>query len=187
MKNKNIPLNVRSQSKFFTGFSENLVPLEPLDLSKIKDFDELAKAMSLTTFGGRGLGEAVDVAEAMMRDKECFKVLTLSGAMTMAQMSLLICDMIEHGMVNAIVSTGALMSHGFVESIGMIHYKNPDNMSDEEIAEAVQLINGQCLTEASGNMTLQRVEKVARLGVDFISVGQITHSAAVADVSLLFN
>ncbi|MBI2650035.1 deoxyhypusine synthase family protein, partial [Candidatus Woesearchaeota archaeon] len=107
--------------------------LQALDVSGINNLDELTKAMSLTAFGGRELGEAVDVAEAMMRDKNCFKVLTLSGAMTMAQMSLLVCDMIDNSMVDCIISTGALMSHGFVESLGMPHFKTPPNMSDEEL------------------------------------------------------
>lgn len=107
--------------------------LKALDIKEINNFDQMTRAMSLTAFGGRELGEAVDVAEAMMRDKDCFKVLTLSGAMTMAQMSLLICEMIDNNMVNCIVSTGALMSHGFVESLGMAHYKNPSHMPDEKL------------------------------------------------------
>ena len=124
------------RSKLFPdNILHKLQPLKAMDLRKINNFDELARAMSLTAFTGRELGEAVDVAEAMMKDKECFKVLTLSGAMTMAQMSLVICDMIDSNMVDAIVSTGALMSHGFVESLGMAHYKNFDNISDEKLRE----------------------------------------------------
>jgi len=61
-----------------------------------------------------------------------------------------------------------------------------DNMSDEDIAQAVREIPGSIQTEASGNMTLDRVGRVAQLGVDFISVGAITHSAPCADLSLLF-
>ena len=108
-------------------------PLIPLDLSKIRNFDEMARAMSMTAFNGRQLGEAVDIMESMTRDEDCFIVLTLSGAMTMAKMGLVICDMIDNNMVDAIVSTGALMSHGFVESMGMTHFKNPGNVSDEEL------------------------------------------------------
>jgi nicotinate-nucleotide pyrophosphorylase (carboxylating) len=62
-----------------------------------------------------------------------------------------------------------------------------DNMSNAEIGQAVTQIAGRCLIEASGNMTLDRVESVAKLGVDFISVGKLTHSAGTADVSLLFD
>ncbi|MCC6277048.1 MAG: carboxylating nicotinate-nucleotide diphosphorylase [Oligoflexia bacterium] len=61
-----------------------------------------------------------------------------------------------------------------------------DNMKNDQIEEALKLISGQALVEASGNMTLDRVESVARLGVHFISIGQLTHSAPVADMSLLF-
>ena len=135
MKKEKSFSKVRKSSKHAPFSHHNFEPLETLDLSRISNFDELTKAMSLTAFGGRELGEAVDVAEAMMRDKNCFKVLTLSGAMTMAQMSLLICDMIDNDMVDAIVSTGALMSHGFVESLGMAHFKSPAHMSDEELRQ----------------------------------------------------
>lgn len=61
-----------------------------------------------------------------------------------------------------------------------------DNMSDAEISEAVKLIPASIQSEASGSMTLERVKAVAELGVDFISVGALTHSAPCADVSLLF-
>jgi nicotinate-nucleotide pyrophosphorylase (carboxylating) len=59
-----------------------------------------------------------------------------------------------------------------------------DNMSDIETMEAVRLINGKCETEASGNMTLGRIRKVATTGVNFISIGEITHSIKAFDFSL---
>lgn len=62
-----------------------------------------------------------------------------------------------------------------------------DNMTNEMTAEALKLIPPPIQTEASGNMSLQRVRSVAELGVDFISVGALTHSAACADISLLFD
>ena len=116
------------EKKYKNNEKINFIPLKSLDLGKVKNFDGLTRAMSLTAFQGRNLGEAVDVLEAMVKDKDCFKVLTLSGAMTMAKMGLVITDMIDHNMVNAIVSTGALLSHGFVEGIGMTHFKNPGNV-----------------------------------------------------------
>ena len=125
----------RDASKYATGFSDNLEPLDALDLGKIKNFDELAKAMSKTSFGGRNLGEATDVLYEMVSDKDCFVVGTFSGAMTVAKMGLLICDMIDKGMLNAVVSTGALMTHGFVESIGMRHFKYNPSMDDAKLYE----------------------------------------------------
>ncbi|MCX7674269.1 MAG: carboxylating nicotinate-nucleotide diphosphorylase [Bdellovibrionaceae bacterium] len=62
-----------------------------------------------------------------------------------------------------------------------------DNMSMELLQEVLPLIPDDIETEASGNMTLERVRQIAELGVDYISVGAITHSAPSADVSLLFD
>ena len=59
-----------------------------------------------------------------------------------------------------------------------------DNMADEELAQAVALVAGRCELEASGNMTLERIPGVAKTGVDFISVGALTHSAPAIDFSL---
>ncbi len=61
-----------------------------------------------------------------------------------------------------------------------------DNMTTAEIKEARALIPSIIQVEASGNMTLSRVREVAETGVDFISVGAITHSAPHADLSLNF-
>jgi deoxyhypusine synthase len=60
-------------------------------------------------------------------------VATFSGAMTIAKMGTLICRMIDHGMIQAIVSTGALMAHGFSESIGGTHYKVDPAIPDSEL------------------------------------------------------
>jgi len=58
-----------------------------------------------------------------------------------------------------------------------------DNMDDAAMAEAVRRAGGQVLLEASGNMTLERLPRVAATGVDFVSMGAITHSARAMDVS----
>lgn len=62
-----------------------------------------------------------------------------------------------------------------------------DNFSNDEIKRAVKLINGEKEVEASGNMTLDRVKSVAECGVDFISVGALTHSAPQADLTMLMD
>lgn len=61
-----------------------------------------------------------------------------------------------------------------------------DNMNNEQLKDALKLIPEGIETEASGNMSLERVGSVAALGVNYISVGALTHSAPVADVSLEF-
>lgn len=59
-----------------------------------------------------------------------------------------------------------------------------DNMSTDMMREAVALINKRALIEASGNARLETVEGIAATGVDFISVGALTHSAPAADISM---
>lgn len=61
-----------------------------------------------------------------------------------------------------------------------------DNMSLDLTKKALEIIPNNIETEASGNMTLDRIPHVAQTGVNFISVGALTHSAPCADVSLLF-
>jgi len=62
-----------------------------------------------------------------------------------------------------------------------------DNMSIEMMREARQKIPHTIQVEATGNMTLERAQETAQLGVDFVSVGALTHSAPNADMSLLFD
>lgn len=60
-----------------------------------------------------------------------------------------------------------------------------DNMDNQTISKAVKMINGKTEIEASGNMTLERVKMLADSGVDYISVGELTHSVKVFDFSLV--
>lgn len=58
-----------------------------------------------------------------------------------------------------------------------------DNMNNETMTKAVNIINGRAKVEASGNMNLTRVREVAATGVDFISIGALTHSVTALDIS----
>jgi deoxyhypusine synthase len=122
--------------KLHDPVSDKLIPLEPLDLSRIHSIDDLVRGMAQTAFTGRQLGEAADVLEAMARDKDCFVVMTLAGAMTVAKQGLVIADLIEQGIVKAIISTGALMAHGLVEATGKSHFRWDEKMNDVELYEA---------------------------------------------------
>lgn len=59
-----------------------------------------------------------------------------------------------------------------------------DNMNIETMKEALALINRSALTEASGNMNLETVKTIAEIGIDYISVGALTHSAKILDLSM---
>ncbi|PIQ08963.1 MAG: nicotinate-nucleotide diphosphorylase (carboxylating) [Ignavibacteriales bacterium CG18_big_fil_WC_8_21_14_2_50_31_20] len=58
-----------------------------------------------------------------------------------------------------------------------------DNMNNEEMKKAVEFIAGRALVEASGNVNLKRVKSIAETGVDFISIGALTHSVMALDIS----
>ena len=57
-------------------------------------------------------------------------------------------------------------------------------MTNEEMAEAVKLIAGRSKTEASGGITLERLSRIGKTGVDYVSSGALTHSVKSADISL---
>lgn len=59
-----------------------------------------------------------------------------------------------------------------------------DNMSHEQMAEAVKLIDGRAATECSGNVTKENIAKVTEIGVDYVSSGALTHSAPIMDISM---
>lgn len=118
------------------GFSDGLTPLQPLDLNACHDVDELVQAMARTALTARQVGEATEVLQAMIEDTGCFVVASLSGVMTVAKMGLIFTEMIDRRMIHAIVSTGALMSHGLIESAGLAHFKLEPNYDDKELYQA---------------------------------------------------
>lgn len=59
-----------------------------------------------------------------------------------------------------------------------------DNMSPEQMKEAVQIIDGRAKTECSGNVTKENIQKILDVGVDYVSSGALTHSAPIMDISL---
>jgi nicotinate-nucleotide pyrophosphorylase (carboxylating) len=60
-----------------------------------------------------------------------------------------------------------------------------DNLGDQELAAAVKQVAGRAPTEASGGVSLERLRRIAACGVDYVSVGALTHSAPASDLSLL--
>ena len=113
--------------------------------------------------------------QTMVSDRHCLRFLTISGAMTVAKMDLIICDMIELGLVHAISSTGALMAHGLVSSIGLKHYKyNPafddtslarrklnrvtDTLEPEANLDSVEEVIGQVIDKIDGRETISPTE-----------------------------
>lgn len=118
---------------FHDGCADGLKPLHSLDLDKVHTFRDLVQAMGRTAFGGRKLGMALDTLTDMVRAPGCFKVMSISGAMTVAKQGKIVSDLIDRGVVDAIVATGALVTHGLTESFGNLHYAVPHNIDDEAL------------------------------------------------------
>ncbi len=144
---------------FHDGADDGLEALEALDPARIHSFSDLLIAMQKTAFGGRRLGEAFAVLKSMIADPDCFVVMTLSGAMTIAKMGKIICTMLDRGMVQAVVSTGALIAHGMSEAIGQTHYKYDPSMKDADLYE--QGYN-RIYDTLEMESNLDHVEKVAK-------------------------
>ena len=123
----------RNTDDFLDGSELGLKPTNPIDLSSCNSFSDLLLRMRDTAFAGRQLGEAADILEQMVRDEDCLVVGTFSGAMTVAKQGLVLCDMIDHGMIDVVISTGALMAHGLIEAIGMRHFKATRELDDRQM------------------------------------------------------
>ncbi len=163
--------------KLHDGRRDGLVPVESLNPDDTRSFSDLLKAMGRTSFGGRRLGEAFEIMHEMILDPDCYVVGTFSGAMTIAKMGTIICRMIDQGMLQAVVATGALMAHGFSESIGCTHYKANPKMSDPElfargynrVYDTLEMESNLNNVEQVVSATLARIPKDAVLCSEFIT------------------
>jgi deoxyhypusine synthase len=117
------------------GRADGLQPLVSLDLARVENFRDLLAAMAQTAFGGRQLGTAFDILLTMARDASCKVVLTVSGAMTVAKQGRILCELIDRGIVNCVIATGALIAHGLTESIGLVHYRHDPSQPDQRLFE----------------------------------------------------
>src|SRR5205823_12785769 len=111
--------------------SELLVEVvEHIDIKK-HDVVPLVEAMSKMAFSARDLGRAAQIYDVMLRDKDCAIILCLAGSIFSAGLKQIVVDLIEHNMVDAIVSTGAIIvDQDFFEALGVKHYKCETNMDD---------------------------------------------------------
>jgi nicotinate-nucleotide pyrophosphorylase (carboxylating) len=85
-------------------------------------------------------------------------------------------------LVEAEVSTPAQIEEALAAGAQMLLL---DNLGDAELAAAVEQVAGRVPTEASGGVTIERLPRIAATGVDFVSVGALTHSAVAVDLSLI--
>ena len=106
----------------------------PIDVSKINSIDDLLSSLKFCGFQGRNLGIAAEILYQMFIDDTCLTILTLSGAMIPAGMGKLISSLIEHNLIDVIVSTGANITHDFIDAVlNGGHYLGSENVNDDEL------------------------------------------------------
>ena len=119
--------------------------------------------------------------------------LTLDSAVMIKDNHIAVCGSIK----NAVAKTREAVSHYIkieveCDNIAQVHEAVMagadiillDNMSTDQMKEAVKMINHKAIVEASGNVSLENVGEIACTGVDVISVGKLTHSVKAADIGL---
>ena len=98
-----------------------------------KRLSELLDEMANTAYQGRKLGEAVDVWESMVRDKDLTIVLGLSGSMSTAGQWKLVNWLIEKRFIDVIVSTGANVSEDIIDAMGFSYWQGSHIVNDQEL------------------------------------------------------
>ena len=104
----------------------------------IKSFDArpILKAYGKMAFQARNLAVAADIYDRMLKDEKCKVILTLAGSLFSAGLKEIVADMVENNMVDAIVSTGALIvDQDFFEALGYKHYIGTPFSNDNELRE----------------------------------------------------
>jgi deoxyhypusine synthase len=106
----------------------------PFNSKNANTIDDLLKNLRFCGFQGRNLGRALDLLEKMCANKKILTVLALSGAMVPAGMGNLVCDLIENGLIDVLVTTGATISHDFLDTaVNIGHYLGDSLVDDDEL------------------------------------------------------
>jgi deoxyhypusine synthase len=107
--------------------------IEQIDI-KVVDVRPLVDAMAKTAFQARNLGRAAKIYESMLRDRDCTIILTLAGSIFGGGFKKVVYDLVKHNMVDAIVSTGAIIvDQDFFEGLGYHHYQGSPFADDAEL------------------------------------------------------
>jgi deoxyhypusine synthase len=109
--------------------------VQHIDIKKY-DVTGLVEAMSQTAFQARNLGRAAQIYDQMLADKDCSVILCLAGSLFSAGLKNVVLDLVNHNMVDAIVSTGAIIvDQDFFEGLGFKHYKGCPSLDDNRLRD----------------------------------------------------
>ncbi|MBI2130352.1 deoxyhypusine synthase family protein [Candidatus Woesearchaeota archaeon] len=111
--------------------------MKPVTHIKIKNgmsVNELIRQMDASgVLGGGRLAKAVNISEAMINDRDCKVFLGLAGPLVPGGMREILIDLMETGWIDAVVTTGATLTHDLGEALGYRHYQGDADASDEEL------------------------------------------------------
>src|SRR5436305_4859235 len=108
--------------------------IQHIDFKKYPEAVPLVEAMSQMAFSARDLGRAAHIFETMLREENCAVILCLAGSLISAGLKQVLVDLVRHNMVDAIVSTGAIIvDQDFFEALGFKHYKGDIFMNDDTL------------------------------------------------------
>ncbi len=106
-----------------------------IDIKKI-DSTDIIEAMKDMSFTSRDTWRAADIFKKMISDKNCIVILTLAGSTSAGGCMKVYADLVETGMVDAVVSTGAsIVDMDFFEELGFLHYKGNPHTDDQKLRE----------------------------------------------------
>ena len=109
--------------------------LEPIKVTKQKPISQLLKEMGKTAYQGRKLGEAVDIWENMIKEKDTVIALGFAGSMSTAGQWTIINWLIENRFIDVLVSTGANVSEDIVDAMGLGYYQGSHMVNDEQLLQ----------------------------------------------------
>ncbi len=136
--------------------------IEHIDIKK-HNVVALVDAMENMAFSARDLNRAARIYDMMLKDTECGVILTLAGSLFSAGLKKVVFDLINNNMVDAIVSTGAIMvDQDFFEALGFKHYKGtPYNNNDNELRDlAIDRIYDTYIDEDELRVCDETTEKI---------------------------
>ena len=125
-----VPLPKPHERTLGGGHEDGLKPISPISPKDVHTFSDLVASVGETTAAGRDLGKALEVLQAMKKDKDCFRVLTLSGNCT--PLNPVITELIDRDIVSCVVCTGSIVTHMFSQERGRPMFKvdDPDSVDD---------------------------------------------------------
>src|SRR3989338_5558425 len=117
-----------------TKNNEKLEPVNHVKISANMSVNELIRQMDASgVLGGGRLAKAVNICEAMIKDKSCKVFLGLAGPLVPGGMRQIIIDLVESGWVDVVVTTGATLTHDLGEALGYRHFQGTSDADDAEL------------------------------------------------------